>query len=203
MGLRERKKLATRQALHEAALKLMRAAGPDAVTVEEICREAGVSPRTFFNYFETKEDAVFLPRQGMAAQIIESITSYRRDATMFEAAAQAVGDVFHTAMNSDVWQTQQALLQAHPHLMITGLRLGKDLERAVAAGIAKRTGLPETDIRVRTVASASIAGSRLVIESLRDDPTADVNDLFEQVFTALATLGDRDVDRWHIGAAAD
>ncbi|MFC5099367.1 TetR/AcrR family transcriptional regulator [Kibdelosporangium philippinense] len=64
MGLRERKKLATRQALHEAALKLMRAAGPDAVTVEEICREAGVSPRTFFNYFETKEDAVFLPRKA-------------------------------------------------------------------------------------------------------------------------------------------
>ncbi|HWJ86100.1 MAG TPA: helix-turn-helix domain-containing protein [Cellulomonas sp.] len=57
-GLRERKKRARREALIDATHRLVEAHGLDNVTVEAICAEAGVSPRTFFNYFETKDDAV-------------------------------------------------------------------------------------------------------------------------------------------------
>jgi len=58
VGLRERKKRARREALIDAAHRLVDERGLDAVTVEAICEEAGVSPRTFFNYFESKDDAV-------------------------------------------------------------------------------------------------------------------------------------------------
>ena len=57
-GLRERKKRARRAALIDAAQELVAEHGLDAVTVEMISAEAGVSARTFFNYFETKDDAV-------------------------------------------------------------------------------------------------------------------------------------------------
>lgn len=57
-GLRERKKLARRAALIDAAQRLVAEHGLDAVTVEMISAEAGVSARTFFNYFESKDDAV-------------------------------------------------------------------------------------------------------------------------------------------------
>ncbi|MDM7832677.1 TetR/AcrR family transcriptional regulator [Cellulomonas edaphi] len=57
-GLRERKKRARRELLIDATHRLVDAHGLDAVTVEAICAEAGVSTRTFFNYFETKDDAV-------------------------------------------------------------------------------------------------------------------------------------------------
>ncbi|WP_420369961.1 TetR/AcrR family transcriptional regulator [Curtobacterium sp. L1-20] len=55
--LRERKKQQTRQALHDAALTLVSAHGLDGVTVDQICADADVSPRTFFNYFTSKAHA--------------------------------------------------------------------------------------------------------------------------------------------------
>ena len=58
LPLRERKKAATWLALHESAASLALQHGVDQTTVEAIAASAGVSPRTFFNYFEVKEDAI-------------------------------------------------------------------------------------------------------------------------------------------------
>src|SRR5260370_8852282 len=58
-GLREIKKRRTRQALIDSAMRLYREKGFDRVTVADIAHQAEVAPRTFFGYFETKED-VFL-----------------------------------------------------------------------------------------------------------------------------------------------
>src|SRR5262245_29515541 len=57
-GLRERRRRQTSFDIHDAALRLVRLRGVDKVTVEEISTEAGVSPRTFFNYFPNKETAI-------------------------------------------------------------------------------------------------------------------------------------------------
>src|SRR5690606_24116273 len=56
--LRERRRSATRQEIHHAAVALVLERGLAGVTVEEIAEAAGVSPRTFFNYFPTKRDAL-------------------------------------------------------------------------------------------------------------------------------------------------
>jgi AcrR family transcriptional regulator len=58
VGLRARQKVARREALIDATHKLVTRDGLDGATVEAICAEAGVSTRTFFNYFESKDDAV-------------------------------------------------------------------------------------------------------------------------------------------------
>ena len=58
LGLRERKRIATRRAIQKAALQVVRERGLDGTTVDEISRVADVSPRTFFNYFPSKEDAI-------------------------------------------------------------------------------------------------------------------------------------------------
>ena len=58
LGLRERKKQATRQALSWAALRLAVERGLDNVLVEDIAAAAEVSPRTFNNYFSSKAEAI-------------------------------------------------------------------------------------------------------------------------------------------------
>ncbi|GGI85418.1 hypothetical protein GCM10007175_23180 [Pseudarthrobacter scleromae] len=57
-GLRERKRAATRSAITSIARKLTAERGLNGYTVEEVCEQADISRRTFFNYFPTKEDAV-------------------------------------------------------------------------------------------------------------------------------------------------
>lgn len=58
LGLRERKRAQTRQRLEAAAVGLALADGLDNVTIDAISERADVSPRTFFNYFDSKDDAI-------------------------------------------------------------------------------------------------------------------------------------------------
>ena len=57
-GLRERRRRQTSADIRDAAVRLASERGFDKVTIEEICVEAGISPRTFFNYFPNKESAI-------------------------------------------------------------------------------------------------------------------------------------------------
>jgi AcrR family transcriptional regulator len=72
-GLRERNKRRTREAIAAAAMELFLARGFEAVTVVDVARDAGVSERTVFNYFPTKEDLVFWRGGEQLAQRVEAI----------------------------------------------------------------------------------------------------------------------------------
>src|SRR5690242_16116833 len=75
MGLRETKKLATRQQIADVAMRLFVQRGFDHVTVAEVAAEAGVSEKTVFNYFPTKEDLFFDEVPERARKLAEAIRS--------------------------------------------------------------------------------------------------------------------------------
>lgn len=138
-GLRERKKQATRAALSEAAVRLAAEHGAENVTVEAISNAAGVSPRTFFNYFDSHDDAFVM----MDTQIGERIRHAVRDApaelspldAVREAMAAELADV---EQRHEVWSLRAKVLQKSPHLLARGLGLHMAEELDLARTIASR-----------------------------------------------------------------
>jgi AcrR family transcriptional regulator len=78
MGLRESKKLRTRQEIANRAMQLFAQRGFDAVTVAEVAVAADVSEKTVYNYFPTKEDLFFDEVPAREAALVAAITGRRQ-----------------------------------------------------------------------------------------------------------------------------
>ena len=153
-SLRERKKLATRRSLRRVALDLVAERGFAHVTVEDIAAAADVSPRTFFNYFPSKEAALF----GVDPDRITAL----RERVAHQAPGEPVLDVLRMVMTSDAqavadelsdlggdpadWLRRMKEARTDPHLRSAQAAQMAMLERAIADGLAERLGAdPEQD----------------------------------------------------------
>jgi AcrR family transcriptional regulator len=75
IGLRERRRRQTSADIRDAAVRLAQERGFDKVTIEEICVEAGISTRTFFNYFPNKESAIAYGPSDLSAELAEDFVA--------------------------------------------------------------------------------------------------------------------------------
>ncbi len=137
--VRERKKRETRSSLRRAAVALVGERGLHSVTAEEIAAAAGVSPRTFFNYFPTKEDAVVGYDPAKTAEMVERLRSRPDEEPAFEALRVTV---LETLMPSDVGPAELLdrlrVVGADPHLVAHQVSRFGDLERALTESLAGR-----------------------------------------------------------------
>jgi len=171
-GLRERKKAATRQALHEAALRLAFEHGPERVTVEAIADEAGVSRRTFSNYFANKEEALFygdLRRMRLLAGLIRARPAGEPPwAALIAAAAgyyRELGDL------DPEWITQSRLVRRHPSLAAAQAQTFAAMEREIGAEVADR--LKDQDplgVRAKLLAATFLAVLRVSLNVWLEHP---------------------------------
>lgn len=94
-GLRERKKQATREALRSAALRLALERGPENVRVDDIAEAAGVSPRTYNNYFSSREQAIVSAiTADRASRVAAAVTARPADVGLAEAVVDAVVELY-------------------------------------------------------------------------------------------------------------
>lgn len=91
VGRRERKRLATRQALIAAATELFVRDGFADTTIATIADLADVAPRTFFLHFASKEDVLFHHVETHAARAVQSVAGLGERATTWEAVQGALG----------------------------------------------------------------------------------------------------------------
>jgi AcrR family transcriptional regulator len=178
-GLRERKKARTRASLREHALRLFRAQGYAATTVEQIAEAAEVSPSTFFRYFPTKEDVVLQDDFDLIAG--EKFEAQPPGLSPVAALRAAMRETFAEAPADQMaqWHELNKLTTTAPELRS---RVLEELVRSVgmlADLIAKRLGRDPSDLAVRTLAGAIIGVGMSAMITTQDDPSADVTALMD------------------------
>jgi AcrR family transcriptional regulator len=161
-GLRERKKLATREALRLAALRLAVEKGWEQVRVEDIAAEAGVSPRTFNNYFASKDEAFLATADDRGARMQAALAARPADEPLWPAVIDAVVNGFADEA-ADLRQARR--IRPTPALAAEQLKAIMVIERALADEIARRIGTDlEHDSYPRLVAAVAISATRVTVE---------------------------------------
>jgi AcrR family transcriptional regulator len=188
-GLRERKKAETHQALAKAALDLADRLGPDRVTVEAIADAAGVSPRTFFNYFSSKEDAIVGIAPAQSSALLADLLSRPEGEPPLDALrAVVLAAAERLQAVGDDWVIRHRLIQKHHSLAVTRASWFAEVERRMTEEIARRTGLdPGLDVYPGLVVSATIGALRVAIDVWQERGRAGALEmLIDDAFDVLA-----------------
>ncbi|QXE33886.1 TetR/AcrR family transcriptional regulator [Streptomyces sp. GMY02] len=162
-GLRERKKQATREALREAALRLAVERGPDQVRVEDIAEAAGVSPRTYNNYFASREQAIVSAvTADREARIAAAVTARTTGARLADAVTDAVVEQYTNTGEHE--QRALLLITTRTALRDAFLDTTADIEPPLTVVIAERLG--DTGAHTARVLAASVAAAvRIALEA--------------------------------------
>jgi AcrR family transcriptional regulator len=195
VSLRERKKQATRQMLRRAALELVAERGLANVTVEDIAEAADVSPRTFFNYFPSKEAVLFGGDPERAAELRERVAT--------EAPGQSALDALRVVLTRDSermtdelrslggdpvdWVRRMKVARTDPHVRAAHAAQMAMIERAIAEGLAARLGADqETDPYPGVLAAAAVSVVRACLTFWAGSSGATpLGQLIDQAFKAL------------------
>lgn len=195
MGHRERKKQATRQAIHEAAFDLVEELGLSGTTIEAISERAGVAPRTFWSYFGSKEDAVINRDPEWAEAMHRDLLGRPAE----EDAATALRLVLEEHLSqrlvrSDRAVRRQQLIRREPHLMAAVAASYDEIERALTDAVAERLGTdPVADMRPGILVVASSGVCRVAVQRWTDQQgrlpfEAILAEAFEELAEGVAPL---------------
>jgi AcrR family transcriptional regulator len=149
-GLRDQKKSATREALRAAALRLALEHGPDKVRVDDIAAAAGVSPRTYNNYYPSREHAIVAAvvagrEERVAAAVRARPARVRLSRAVFDAIVESYTD------------SGEAPLTTHPALRRAFVDAAGAFEQPLADAIAQRRG--DIDADTAEVLAVSVAAA--------------------------------------------
>ncbi|OLT03176.1 TetR family transcriptional regulator [Pseudonocardia sp. CNS-004] len=169
LSLRARKKLRTRQALVDTALRRFAEHGFDATTLDDLCDEVEVSKRTFFRYFTSKEDAALAPTHDLWAAFLAEL--HTREAVDGATVLEMLRDTLLAAlaaMPADGWTERVAqsrrLAAVTPSMNAHGLQFCDRTTRAVITVLRERFGYPEHDLRVRLVVDMALAAYHCALD---------------------------------------
>ncbi|MGH3149173.1 MAG: TetR/AcrR family transcriptional regulator [Streptosporangiaceae bacterium] len=164
-SLRERKKLATREALARTALRLAIERGLDNVRVEDITDAVNVSRRTFTNYFSCKEEAIASVNAERSARIVEALRERPADEPLAYALAEVFAEQYEEAAAFDRHDIERIeMVTSSPALRGEFLKTLVDAELPLAEVIAERTGTDlQSDLLPRVLAAAVFSASRAAV----------------------------------------
>jgi AcrR family transcriptional regulator len=178
-----------RTALLDAALNLFSAKGYDQTTTDEIAEAAGVSPRTFFRYFPTKESVLFSGEYDFIHAF--SGVYLAQDESLSDCEAMA--DSF-AVLAPGLKRIRKRIGQYHEAVASSLVLLGRERKNhdanaeIVANVIAERRGLPSPDGECRLLASIGMLLIERAVNQWLSAPSRALDDLIRQEFAALPAV---------------
>ena len=163
-GLRERKRADTHARVHSAAMELFGRKGFEATTLDDIASAAGVSRRSLFHYFASKEDIVLSTKAGLG-DLIEAVVARRpADEPLLTMAENALTDMASDFQGPGP-RALARLIHDTPALRSGDQAKYEALEGRLARAMAARKGLAPEDLQTRVVATTAIGVLRMATEA--------------------------------------
>jgi AcrR family transcriptional regulator len=195
VGLRERKRLATHRSIQLAALRLTAEHGLDSLTIDEISDAADISPRTFFNYFPSKEDALVgtAPAAPAGEEVERFVTAADGSSMMLGVCHLLRKAAQDDAVDAELSALRRSVLSTYPHLFARRISSMKIFEDQLAGIIRRRL---EHDDAVGDLTSRSQLAAMISVTTMRHafscwalgGGTGDFTDRLDAAFAELETV---------------
>ena len=187
-GLRQRKRQQTRERLTRAAMALFLEHGFEATTLDDIAAAADISRRSFFHYFESKEDVVFAWQEESTTALIAAVAARPASESMLAAAENAISALARQLEPGEAIAMAQ-LKRDNPALRARDQVKYEKLERALAEALGKRAGHKTQKLQARLVAMIAtgamrIGGELWAAEGAHEKPEA----LAKRTFAAIRAI---------------
>jgi AcrR family transcriptional regulator len=158
LGLRERKKDATRRALAERALSMARERGYHGFTITDLVEDVGVSRRTFSNYFSSKAECLAAVTEGWLDDLLAGLAVTGSPEKLPGVLRDGLVAVARDA--SERWGTLLPIAENEPELHAYLLAGDAAIVERVSVEIAERSGLSADDLRVCLLAAYAVTAGR-------------------------------------------
>jgi AcrR family transcriptional regulator len=186
-GRRDRKKQQTRVALMNAAVRLVDERGLDRVTVEDISEAADVSPRTFFNYFATKDDAILGDPLDNSADLRERLLAVPAGMPLLPAMIVVLTPAMEQIQaDRDLWLRRMRVIKHNSSLLTALFARSAQAEAESVTAVAARVGLPREHLFPQL--AATLIGAAFRTAMIRWATTDDDRDFSAYVREAFAIL---------------
>jgi AcrR family transcriptional regulator len=174
------------RALHEAALELFEEQGYDAARTEDIAERAGLSVRTFFRYFPTKESVLFALSWPWFQTFADSYRSAPPELGDLDAMRHTLVTLAPTfADNRSAIRRYNNILDSSDSLAGRKLQHQKGTAQIVAEAIARRRGMAEPDGSCQLIADIGMLAYRRALASWLDREDSDLAPVVAEAFDFL------------------
>lgn len=185
-GLRERKRRETRQRIAEVGLRLFLANGYQGTTLDAVAAEAGISRRTFFSYFKSKDDIVLFWQAANWAGVLADLLKASPDTRPLDAIRDVM--VKHISRYTTEEMTAiDRLMRSSESILSRKQALYAEQEQMLFDTLCEVWRQPERRPALRTVAMMSIGAMRLTTQAWNDqvEPRKPMAQLLHDTFARL------------------
>ena len=177
--------------IEKAALQVFAERGFDQTRVEDVAAAAGISRRSFFRYFASKNDILFAGFDRLLAELEAWFVEQPDDQPVLEVIA--AGTLRFNRVHSDgaaAHRERMELILHTPALRANATLRHEDWRAVVARYAARRLGLDAEDLVPQLVGHAALGAANAAYEEWLRDPSADLAEVVERTFSLLGSLSD-------------